>query len=42
MAGDVVMEQAAAAMLDYDEHIQQTKGCGHCNEEIAGNDSLRV
>jgi hypothetical protein len=42
MGGDVAMDQAPAVVLDHDKHIQQTKGRGHGDEEIAGNDPLRV
>jgi hypothetical protein len=36
------MNQATAVVLDHNKHIQQTKGRGYSNEEIAGNDSLSV
>jgi len=39
MGGDVEMDQAPAAALNDHKHIQQTKGRGHGNEEIAGDDS---
>ena len=42
MGGDVAMDQAPAVMLDHNKHVQQTKGRGYRNEEIAGNDSLGV
>ena len=42
MGGDVAMDQAPAVVLDDDKHIQQTKGRGHRDEEIAGNDPLSV
>jgi hypothetical protein len=42
MDGDVVVDQSTAAMLDYDEHIQQTKGRSHGHEEIAGDDPVSV
>jgi len=42
MGGDVVMDQASAVVLDHNKHIQQTKGRGYGNEEIAGNDFLSV
>jgi hypothetical protein len=38
MSRDVVVDQSAAAMLNYHKHIQQTKDRGNGNEEIAGND----
>jgi hypothetical protein len=42
MGGDVAMDQASAVVLDDHKHIQQTKGRGHGDEEIAGNDPLSV
>jgi hypothetical protein len=42
MSRDVVVDQSAAAMLNYHKHIQQTKGRGNGNEEIAGNEPLSV
>jgi hypothetical protein len=42
MSRDVVVDQSAAAMLNYHKHIQQTKGRGNGNEEIAGNDPMSV
>jgi hypothetical protein len=42
MGGDVTMDQASAAMLDRNKHIQQTKSRGYGHEEIARNDSLSV
>jgi hypothetical protein len=42
MGGDVAMDQAPAVVLDHDKHIQQTKGRGHGDEEIVGNDPLSV
>jgi hypothetical protein len=42
MGGDVAMDHALAAVLDDHKHVQPTKGRGHGNEEIAGNDPLSV
>jgi hypothetical protein len=39
MGGDVEMDQAPAAVYNDHKHLQQTKGRGHGNEEIAGDDS---
>lgn len=41
-ASDVAIDQAPAVVLDHDKHIQQTKGRGYGDEEIAGNDPLSV
>jgi hypothetical protein len=40
MGGDVAMDQATAAVLDHDKHVQQTKGRRHRHEEIAGSNPL--
>ena len=42
MSRDVAVDQATAAMLDYDKHIQQSECRGNGDEEIARNDSLGV
>jgi hypothetical protein len=42
MGGDVAMDQAPTVVLNDHKHIQQTKGRGYGDEEIAGNDSLSV
>jgi len=42
MRYDVAMDQAATAMLDHHEHVQQSKRRGDGDEEIAGNESLGV
>jgi hypothetical protein len=36
------LEQSTTPMLDHHEHIQQSKGRGHDDEEIAGNDPLSL
>ena len=38
----IAMNQAPAAVLNHDEHIQQSKRCSHGGEEITGNDPLSV
>ena len=42
MGSDDAMDQATAAVLDHNKHIQKTKGRRHGHEEIAGNNSLTV
>ena len=42
MRGDVAMDQAAAAVLDDHEYIQHAERRCDRDEEIAGDDSLRV
>jgi hypothetical protein len=38
----VAMDQAPAVMLDHNKHVQQTKGRGHGQEEIARDDPPSV
>ena len=40
--GDVAMDQAPAAVLNHDEHVQLAKRCSHGDEEIARYDPLGV
>jgi hypothetical protein len=37
MGGAVAIDQPPALVLNDHKHIQQTKGRGHGDEEIAGN-----
>jgi hypothetical protein len=42
MGREFAVDLSTAAMLDYHNHIQQTKCRGNDDEEITGDDSLSV
>jgi hypothetical protein len=42
MSGDVAMDQAPAAVLNHDEHVQLAKRCRDGEKEITGNDPLSM
>jgi len=42
MLGHIPMDHPSRADVEHDEHIEDTEACGHRDEEITGQDRVRV